>query len=157
MLHTPEKRKKLLKTAFFCYILLMLWLLFGQRIGEEISGSYFENLCSSISLSPFQTIRYFAKSMVYSVDGASLRRAVVNLGGNVIMFIPLGFFIPCVFEKQRTFWRSIACSAVCIAAVELLQLFTLLGSCDVDDFILNIIGALIGRGIFAVFEKQLTE
>ena len=34
-----------------------------------------------------------------------------------------------------------------ITAVELAQLFTLLGSCDIDDLILNVLGAALGYGI----------
>jgi glycopeptide antibiotics resistance protein len=35
-------------------------------------------------------------------------------------------------------------SVVIICAIELLQLFTLTGVCDVDDLILNMTGVLIG-------------
>ena len=31
-----------------------------------------------------------------------------------------------------------------IVIIELIQLFTLLGSCDIDDLLLNTIGAVIG-------------
>ena len=40
-----------------------------------------------------------------------------------------------------------------IAVVETTQLFTLLGSCDVDDLILNLLGAALGYGIYNRIKK----
>ena len=66
------------------------------------------------------------------------------------MFVTLGFFIPAVSEKFRAFWRTLAVSFLCIVTVEILQLFLLLGSCDTDDLILNIIGVTVGYLIFKI-------
>jgi glycopeptide antibiotics resistance protein len=44
--------------------------------------------------------------------------------------------------------------AITISCVEILQLFTLLGYCDVDDLILNTLGAAIGYGIQALLDRQ---
>ena len=43
--------------------------------------------------------------------------------------------------------------AAIITAVELIQLFTLVGSCDVDDLILNVIGSAIGYGFHKAANK----
>ena len=40
-----------------------------------------------------------------------------------------------------------------IAAVEAVQLFTLLGSCDVDDLLLNLLGVLLGWGLLRLFSR----
>ena len=70
--------------------------------------------------------------------------AVINLGGNIIMFIPLGFLLPKVFRKLSSLPRILLITAGIITAVELIQLFTLVGSCDIDDLILNVLGAALG-------------
>ena len=49
--------------------------------------------------------------------------------------------------------RAIAGSTI-ITAVELTQLFTLLGSCDIDDLILNVVGAAVGYGLFKCLTKK---
>lgn len=144
------KRINVPKAALICYALIMAWLLFGQRIGGLFTGSYAENVQSNISLTPFQTIDYFYRSLTQSTDGYSIKKAAVNLVGNVVMFVPLGFLLPWVFPKLRGFFKSTAFSALCIVLIELTQLFTLLGCCDIDDFILNMIGAIIGRMLFAL-------
>ena len=48
----------------------------------------------------------------------------------------------------RTLGKTMLCSAAVMTVVEIIQLFTLLGSCDVDDLILNILGVFIGFIIF---------
>ncbi len=134
----------------------MLWLLFGQRIGIDHTGSYQEILLSNLNLIPFQTIQNYL-SQLGSASGAALRHAVINLAGNVIMFIPLGFFLPAVSEKNHRFVHTMASCAAAVFLIELIQLFTLLGSCDIDDFILNMAGTAAGCQIYMLLQKILNK
>lgn len=143
-------KKALLKTAFALYGVLMIWLLFGQRVEWFEAGNYFEQIKQNISLVPFVTIRIFIRNLSESENTDVIRHAIINLAGNVVMFVPLGFLIPAVSEKLRAFWRTQAVSFLCIVTVEILQLFLLLGSCDTDDLILNIIGVTVGYLIFKI-------
>jgi glycopeptide antibiotics resistance protein len=69
----------------------------------------------------------------------------------------LGFFLPMVFPKLRLWWRTWLATLGIMIAVELLQLLTLRGVCDVDDLILNLAGGAIGYGIFALFQHVLKK
>ena len=69
---------------------------------------------------------------------------VINLLGNVLLFIPAGWLLPKVFPYQRNVFRFMVTCAGLILLVETLQLFTLLGSFDIDDVILNLCGMLAG-------------
>ena len=60
------------------------------------------------------------------------------------MFVPLGFFLRSLTEKCRSFLRCMGTVAVIMTTVELCQLFTLRGFCEVDDLLLNLLGAAIG-------------
>ena len=82
-----------------------------------------------------------------------VRAALINLLGNVVMFVPLGLFLPLIFTKLRKLWRTLFTVTLLIAVVEIAQLFTLLGSCDVDDLILNLLGAALGYGIYNRIKK----
>ena len=84
---------------------------------------------------------------------ADQNHAIINLVGNVIMFIPLGFCLPMLWKKQRTLWKTLLTTALIITLVELIQLLTLVGSCDTDDLILNVLGSAIGYGLFKMFQK----
>lgn len=146
--------RKILKilsvTGFLLYGVLMLWLLFGQRLGYAFDGAYTERLAANINLIPFKTVSEYVTDLSVSVSFEELRHAVINLVGNVIMFVPLGFLLPCVVRRMRGFLRHLAYCAVVIILIELIQLFTLLGSLDVDDLILNLIGTTAGYLIFKI-------
>lgn len=93
---------------------------------------------------PFRTIgSYFGR-------GAGL--FLVNIVGNVIMFAPLGFFVPLLWRKLHGFWRMTALGAAISCAIELAQVF-ILRSVDVDDVMLNTLGVLLGYGLYALLQK----
>lgn len=164
------RKKHGMQIAFVLYAALMIWLLFFQnvRIPDYSAADYWQEVCSGWNLKPFRTVGNFADVLLRkayyiekwgsaSVYAEEARHAVINLGGNVGMFIPLGFFLPGVFAKLRKFWKTLLASGAIICTVELLQLFSLLGHCDIDDLILNLIGVAIGYGIFAILQKMKQE
>ena len=140
-----KDRKKWYWAAFAAYGLLMLWLLFGQRWGQS---------AGALNLEPFDTVRRYIWVLTHSSDADLLRHAVINLGGNVAMFVPLGFLLPTASVKKRTFFRTFFTALGLIAVVEALQLFTLLGSCDIDDLILNAIGVVLGYGLWKLCRSK---
>lgn len=148
-------RRTLVRLVFGAYCALMLWLLFGQRLGLSTPGGYLEQLRWNLNVVPFRTLSEFLTMAERTTNIHLVRHAFINLAGNVVMFVPLGFLLPCIWPKLRTFRRFLLCVALVIATVEILQLFTLLGSCDIDDLILNVLGATIGFGlIWAVSRSQ---
>lgn len=134
--------RKIDTALFLAYCVLMLWLLF-DRPGYEPGIPYWNQVAGRLNLIPFRTLRLFA-SLLDSGVHAYIRMAVINLGGNIIMFIPLGFLLPRVFLQVTSLTRVLLVTALVITVVEILQLFTLVGSCDIDDLILNLSGAAIG-------------
>ena len=150
-------RKKWSKLLFVGYCALMLWLLYGQRIGQAGSGTYWQQLKSHIVYTPFETIRRFLWVLRYSDQPGMIRHAVVNLAGNVIMFVPLGCLAPCIWKKLQKFGRHFLTMVLIIVIIELTQLFTLLGSCDVDDLMLNLVGTTIGFVLWIIWHWMTKE
>ena len=136
------KKNRIWVILFGIYSALMLWLLF-DRAGYAEGIPYWEQASENLNLVPFRTLRLFA-GLLDSSRPEYVRAAVINLGGNVIMFIPLGFLLPRVFEKLNRFRKVLLTTALIITAVEIIQLLTLVGSCDIDDLILNMTGAAMG-------------
>ena len=130
------------------YALAMLWLLFGQRLGMPPVASYWESVRWSLNLVPFRTIGEYVKILLDPPMAYLLRHAIINLAGNVAMFVPLGVLLPWVFPWLRRFSRCLLVSLGLLVLVEVTQLFTLLGSGDVDDLILNLLGVLLGYALF---------
>ena len=134
------------KILFVLYSVLMLWLLF-DRAGYDPTLPYWVQL--RYNLTPLHTIKLFWNIMPSTA-------AIINLGGNVIMFIPLGFLLPRAFKKLNKLFRCFFTATLIIILVELTQLFTLLGSCDIDDLILNMVGIVLGFICHKIFKTKDT-
>lgn len=139
-----NKRTLIAGAAFLVYGLLMIYLLFGQRMGQLPVGTYWERIRASVNLKPLDTLWRFCWVLSNSTDPAALQHAVVNLVGNVVMFVPLGYLTPCIWGKMQKFRWHFLYMVLIIVGIEVLQLVTLLGSCDVDDLILNLVGTTMG-------------
>lgn len=72
-----------------------------------------------------------------------------NLFGNVVIFMPFGFFMP-MAGRYRSIFFAIFYSFGLSLCVEVFQLITKVGSFDVDDLLLNTLGGLAGYLIFVV-------
>lgn len=72
-----------------------------------------------------------------------------NLFGNVLIFVPFGFFLP-MASRYRSFFAAIFYSFGLSLCVETFQLFTKVGSFDVDDLLLNTLGGTVGYIVFII-------
>ena len=105
---------------------------------------YWAQLPGRVNLVPFSSMGSMLRTLRRNPTPAVLWTVVYNIGGNIIMFVPLGFFLRALFPGCRRFWRCMGAVAVIMTAVELVQLLTLRGFCEVDDLMLNLAGAAIG-------------
>lgn len=136
-------QRLLQRFVFWLYCVMMLYLLFFQHRMPFLSAeTYFLTLQRNLNYMPGDTILRFLRLLVYYPEYR--RAAIINLFGNIVMFIPLGFGLPWVHIHLRRWWKTMLVSTVVIICVELVQLVTLLGHCDVDDLILNLIGVTLG-------------
>lgn len=132
------------KLLFVGYCLWMLWLLYGQRIGNVGDISFSQYLSRAVNLKPLRTIGNYWYVVQRTADPALIRHIVINLVGNVVMFIPLGYFLPLNWQFFRRSRRLMLCTFCIISCIELLQMATMLGSLDIDDVILNLAGCALG-------------
>lgn len=75
----------------------------------------------------------------------------VNFPGNIVMFLPIGFFTALLSDKPR-WWKSTLAAAVLSLFIEVFQIFVSRGT-DVDDLILNALGGLLGHWVFLLIRK----
>ena len=139
-----SSRNPLLRTIFLIYCGLMLWLLFYKNRSSDTALAYWEQIRLNINLQPLHTIRNYLYVIFHGTSASLVRHCYVNLLGNILLFIPFGVMLPRIFPKFARFGRFFLCCLLTILAVELGQLFTLLGSFDVDDVVLNLLGMCIG-------------
>ena len=90
----------------------------------------------------------YMNAMLVVVGVPDFRYITFKLGMvlNIVMFIPFGAFLPIYFKKFRKLVPAITAGFLMSLAIELLQLFTFRAT-DVDDLVMNTIGAAVGYGI----------
>ncbi|HZH64409.1 MAG TPA: VanZ family protein [Flavisolibacter sp.] len=102
----------------------------------------------SYNFVPFKTILFYIKSE------APIFEKLFNVFGNILLFIPFGFFLSRVLTAPR-FWNICIISFLLSTFFELFQFRTHTGTCDIDDVILNTSGAILGYIILVNLQKLL--
>jgi len=135
------------EAAMGCFILFHIGLLTLALEGEygspvQMAERAAERLMTGtgINLVPFRTIAGFF--VHYNRD-----IFMVNIVGNIAMFMPWGFGLVLLWEKNRNIRSVTAYSLLLPLFIEASQLF--IGrSVDVDDVILNFAGSCLGAGVY---------
>ncbi len=129
------------KVLFLLYVGFLIYFLFvAEWYGRtEVSEDYRYNL------ELFKEIRRF---ITYREQLGAFT-VFANLFGNILIFVPYGFFIS-VAGRSRGLLKTFFCSLGLSLCVESIQLFTRVGSFDVDDILLNTIGGAVGYILFTV-------
>ena len=159
-----KKRNPWLALLFMAYTALMLYLLFIRNRSGVDGLPYWEQVLSNYNLAPGRTIgsywdvlnrsEHYLQKWGQESYQQQARFAMVNLVGNVVMFIPFGAFLPALWWKMRRAWKTIPFAVLTIALVEALQLITLRGKCDVDDLLLNFVGVSLGYALWRLCQKH---
>ena len=128
--------------VFGVYVVLMIYFLFfAESMGRATATQEYH-----YNLQPFKEIsRYLS---YYQVIG--IYTVCLNLLGNIAAFLPFGLFFPLLSRKNRSFWKVSFLSFEISLLVEVIQLVTRVGSCDVDDVILNTSGGMLGYACFKI-------
>ncbi|WP_457315887.1 VanZ family protein [Sinomonas sp. RB5] len=127
--------------ALYTAFLLRL-LLFSRAPGSE----------RSLNLIPFASIAEFLSSH----SSGTVRVAFANIAGNILIFIPLGFYVSWLRQRAAA-WTTMLTVALVSAAVEVIQGVFAVGASDVDDVILNCVGGMIGVFTFRLLSALLRE
>ena len=148
-LKNNKPMKIYLYAIFIIYIITLIQLtLFDSDYGRgglnifDWSKENLEVYLENNNLIPFKTISLYISRQD--------RVAIINLLGNLIAFAPMGIFLPLLFKKQTKLQNFILTNIAIILAIESLQFLSLSGHFDIDDLILNLLGALIIYGLFKV-------
>ncbi len=140
------------KLFFAIYILIVIKVIIFKYPYEEllkIAASWrrdviFEGL-GTANFKPFKTIKMY-------IDYSYKLNSVENLAGNVLAFVPLGFLFPYVAKDGERFFVMLLNAFVFVLGIEMFQLFSAFGAFDVDDILLNCLGASLGFGIYRLMQ-----
>ena len=128
----------------FVYIMILVSILFvsgRSRYHGGIPNSFIHNIRYSTNFIPFYTIGGYLVAWIN--DTVNRSTIIVNIIGNMLIFAPMGMLLPTLFTKLRNKKSFLLTILIMLIAVECIQVIFGLGSCDIDDIILNMIGAFI--------------
>lgn len=143
-----DKRLKIMKISwliifvFYDFLLIdILFLGYSRQLGALNTTSFSEYIGRNTNLLPFKTIG----SYIWSWINGSMNKTIIieNLLGNILLFAPMGILIPCTFQGLRKFKKFLFVMLVILVSVEIVQLLTHSGRCDIDDVILNLSGTIM--------------
>lgn len=152
MTKKPVVSRLVALALFILYILAILFLLIipnNYRSHNVLIGGLTWERWSAYVIGGFNLIplRSLSEQIGSIFAGQNVARAIVYLVGNLMGFAPLGFFLPALFARQRKFLAFLVTVLLAIVVLELVQVFTMRGSFDIDDIILNTAGACLGLWI----------
>ena len=122
--------KKIYRFFILPYTIFLLYLMF-LGFGRE------QHEANIVRLLPFVSTVFFVQNTT------SWESIIINLFGNIIMFIPVGF-LGWLNAKYFSFKKLIVDFLSALIIVEALQYLTRLGVFDIDDLALNSLGVWIG-------------
>ncbi len=99
-----------------------------------------------INMIPFRTISQYLSNTI----DVGINIVVINILGNIVLFIPIGFVVGILLKKR---YMNILVLIILPVLIEVIQYITGTGISDIDDFILNFTGELIGLIVLLGIEK----
>ncbi len=159
-----SKKREILISCLLGYILMLCIFMFMPNYliskgGIDLSAQNFDFVGNfkdragsgywGVNIFPLRTIKSYLK---YS----GFFHSFLNIVGNILIFVPLGFFIPTLYKRFQNFLKATLVFVLISLFIEFIQFFV--GrSVDIDDMILNTLGGIIGYIIYRLNEKKLKK
>lgn len=144
-----NKKRTSLYNAGIILLSVVMVIIFSLRGVSPISGFNIEIRIDEISFIPFRGI-------IEMLQGGLTLHTFVNILGNIIMFMPMGFLLPLLFSNLYSLKKTVAVGFGTSLLIEFTQLF-LIRATDIDDLILNTLGTMLGYLVFLTFKKLLSR
>lgn len=139
--------------VFTFYIMLLATMLFWSGYRRFIATIRIAEYARyNFNLIPLKTIGKYIQSFIND----SMNKSIIfeNILGNIFLFAPMGILLPCTFKGLHRFIKFLVTILIILVGIEIGQLFTQTGSCDIDDVILNLAGAVL---FFGLFKRRITQ
>lgn len=145
MIKNTTKNQKLGWVLLLLYLILLVYFLF---FAEEFGRTTRPQDTYAYNLEPFKEIRRF---WVHR-DVVGLKSFFLNVIGNIVGFVPAGFFLPIVSRRSKKWYNTFFICFLFSLSVETVQLVFKVGSFDVDDIMLNVMGAVSGYVLYRIVQ-----
>lgn len=132
---TYSKAHYILPVVFALYIMTVFHITGAGTVYDAMTAE-FEEMKERINLIPF-----------------SQRIDVIGYLLNIVMFVPFGFLVPLIWKEMGKLSHILTTGFALSLLIELSQLFSYRGT-DVDDLILNTLGAVVGFLVYRVWDRM---
>lgn len=141
-------KSKRIKIVFFIYIAIVIKVIIFKYPWEDLKavadtwekGVILEGL-DTANFTLFKTIKMY-------INYSYMLNSFENLAGNIVVFVPFGFLLPYVQKGAAKFPVLLLNAFLFVLGIEVFQLFSAFGAFDVDDILLNCLGAALGFWIY---------
>ena len=140
------KKNRHRKLGIVCFVLYLVLLTYFLFFAEEMGRSPGNRQGYTYNLVLFKEIKRF---WMYRRT-LGFRAVFLNLVGNMLAFMPFGFCIPEIWDEVNQWYTVTFLGFIFSLCIETTQLVCRVGSFDVDDLLLNTIGALAGFVAFTL-------
>ena len=147
MIRHTTKHQKMGWVLFLMYLALLVYFLF---FAESFGRTDPKTRGYSYNLVPFKEISRF---WIYR-EKLGIRAMMLNIVGNIVAFMPCGFFLPIVSRRSKKWYNTVIISFMFSLFVETIQLIFRVGSFDVDDLLLNTAGGILGFVLYCSVQQM---
>lgn len=152
-------RKSSRKFNLYHEIALLIFVIFVVGLASQtvipkielgINGNIniLKNRTHGINLLPLKVLFETYREVFINLN---INYFIINFLGNIIMFMPIGFFIPLLWEIPDK--KIIIVGFLFSLFIEVCQLFLNRGT-DVDDLMLNTLGTILGLLVYKFLYKK---
>lgn len=141
------KKRQNIYVILIIYTLALINLLFIGSIYRNYNwvyenNTYIEFIKESVNIIPFKTIFTYIERMLNNTINNNI--VWMNILGNLILLMPLSYILPELSKNKINNIKKFTISVLIIAVlIEALQLIFMVGQVDIDDVLLNTLGAII--------------
>ena len=147
------KRKKpiawkweLYRNLFIFYLILLAQLTIFRNTNEAFTVHFVAHPLSDIKWIPFvDSLKLFQQGSVFA--------AYYNVVGNIVWFIPLGFFCGMLYGAKKGEKESIWYGFGTSFAIEFFQFLFYTGVSHIDDILCNVLGSWLGFLLYRTIMK----
>lgn len=166
--------KLLLNFPFILILVIPLWIYFRIQQNNQRKISYTRELTLNLFFLYLLTVIYITLEP-FHFSPPNMNEGKINVTpyvqilyqykykppffwilytlGNIVLFIPFGFILPLFYKKRFRAIVTIGLAVLCSLAIELIQyFFTMDRAADIDDFILNVFGAMMGYFLYFIMQ-----
>lgn len=145
MIRNTTRNQKLGWVLFIAYLaLLVYFMFFAESFGRDAQQREY-----AYNLELFKEIKRFYNYR----HQLGIKAFVLNIVGNVVGFMPCGFFLPIVSRRGRKWYNAVLLCFGLSLCIEVTQLVFKVGSFDVDDLFLNTLGGAVGYIIYRIVQR----